>query len=518
MAENDKRMTEEMAQQWLNGAVAAYDPQNRIMSSVLDNTSSSSSTPTTDRIAQVGLNAQFDLTKIQEANGYIRQYINTNDIIGLVVSAVQSSINTDMRLSYQNVGEHRNKARQLKKAQQVIDDFNKQINVRELIRTAILTTYTEGNYICVLRHDGEGWVVTQYPLGIAEISPYLEASMPIVQINMQSLKDALQRTVVRSRDGKALYYENVAAEIEAAFGPEIAQAYKNNDQYCRMPTAYTGVCRVNTQGGYYGLSYIFRCLTSAVILDSLRNADMAIAASKSKTIIHQVMRKEMTGANRASNFELLAWNHKNLLSAFRQNTVLVTTDPSVESIQYICPQEQEISTDKQNAYARQILSSLGVSFLVPDDGQSASTVKISWQVLLQQINAIGEQVERMLENFYTTVLMENGIDYTFCPTVRIIDAEMLDAAQRVEYAKLLYSTLGCSMQTTLSTIGINLEDEKMRREQENEDGIDQIFTPHLTSFTAGSGDFEGEAGRPAETDPENPDKQDYDQDYNEEMR
>ena len=204
MAENDKRMTEEMAQQWLNGAVAAYDPQNRIMSSVLDNTSSSSSTPTTDRIAQVGLNAQFDLTKIQEANGYIRQYINTNDIIGLVVSAVQSSINTDMRLSYQNVGEHRNKARQLKKAQQVIDDFNKQINVRELIRTAILTTYTEGNYICVLRHDGEGWVVTQYPLGIAEISPYLEASMPIVQINMQSLKDALQRTVVRSRDGKAI--------------------------------------------------------------------------------------------------------------------------------------------------------------------------------------------------------------------------------------------------------------------------------------------------------------------------
>ena len=513
----ERTMSEQKAQEWLDAAVTVYDPQNRAMSSVLDGTSSSSSTPTTDRLAEIGLNAQFDVSKIVEANGYIRQYINTNDIIGLVVSAVQSSINTEMRLSYQSVGEHRNKNKQLKRAKELIDDFNRQINVRELIRTAILTTYTEGNYICTLRNDGVHWTVTQFPLGIAEISPYLEASMPIVQINMRELKNALQRTILRDRKGKALYYESALKEIEGAFGPEIVQSYKNNDNYCRLPTAYTGVCRVNTQGGYYGLSYIFRCLTSAVILDSLRNSDMAIAASKGKTIIHQTMRKEMTSLTRSSSFELLAWNHRNLLQAFKQNTVLVTTDPSVESIQYISPQEQEISTDKQNAYARQILSSLGVSFLVPDDGQSASTVKISWQVLLQQINAIGEQVERMLENFYITLLQANGIDINFCPTVRIIDAEMLDASQRIEYAKLLYSTLGCSMQTTLGTIGINLEDEKTRRQMANEEGIDQIFTPHLTSYTT-TPDAEEEIGRPANESPDNPDKQDYDQDYNEEMR
>lgn len=509
-------MTPKLAQQWLDGAVAVYDPTNRIMSSVMEY-STSSNTLTQARIAEVGTGTQSDLSKVLEANTYIRQYINTNDIIGMVYSAINSSINTDYRLSYRNFGTQKKKLNQLKKAQELIEDFNAQINVREVIRDAILATYTEGNYICVMRTNGDNWVVTRYPLGIAEISPYLESSRPIVQINMDSLKTAIQRTILKDKKGKALYYADVLGEIEGAFGPEIVEAYKNKDQYCRLPVDYTGVCRINTQGAIYGLSPVFRCLSSALILETLRNADLALASTKRKVIIHQKMRKELANQNQTSNFELLSWNHRNLISAFKQNTVLVTTDPSVESIEYVCPKVDEVSTQKQNAYSRQVLSSLGVSFLVPDESISATTAKVSWTVLLQQINAIGEQVEHMLEGFYRTLLEANGIDAIYCPTVRILDAEMLDAEQRLEFAKLLYGTLNCSLQTTLGTLGFDLEDERARRELENEEGIEQIFTPRQTSYTA-TGNNDAGGGRPSNPDSDDPDKQNYDKEYNDNNR
>ena len=507
-------MNAELAQKWLDGAVSVYDPSNRMLSSVVEYTSSASDL-TQARISEIGMGTQSSLQKTLEANTYIRRYINTNDIIGLVYSAINASINTEIRLSYKNFGTQKKKSNTLRKAKELIDDFNTQIDVRGLIRDAIITTYTEGNFVCVMRTNGDNWVVTKYPLGIAEISPYLESSKPIVQINMDNLRSALQRTILKDKRGKALYFQDTLDEINGAFGPEVRDAYNNRDQYCRLPIDYTGVCRINVQGGVYGLSPIFRCLSSALILEQLRNADMALAATKRKVIIHQRMRKELAGAQQSSNFELLAWNHKNLINAFKQNTVLVTTDPSVEEITYVCPKVDEVSTTKQNAYARQVLSSLGVSFLVPDDSISATTAKVSWTVLLQQINAIGEQVERMLEGFYRTLLAANGIDAVYCPTVRILDAEMLDADQRAEFSKLLYGTLGCSMQTTLGILGIDIEDEIARREKENEDGIEEIFTPHQTSYTQ-SGNTG--VGRPPSDSPIDEDKQAYDNQYNKNNR
>lgn len=503
---DDKQMDDNIAQSWLDTAVSVYDPENRVMSTTLDY-ATSSGTLTQDVIAQTGLNAQSDLSKILRANGYIRQYINTNDVVGMVVSAVQSNINTDFRLSYKSFGTQKKKLNQLAKAKELIDDFNRQIDVQAAIRSAILITYTEGNYLCAIRQSDTNWVLDQYPLGIAEIAQYTESSRPIVQINMEALKSGLQRTILKNKKGKALYFEDVKTEIEGAFGTEIKDAYVAKDSYCRLPTAYTGVTRINNLGKQYGLSPIYRSLSNALILETLRDADIALAKAKQKSIIHQVMRKEDNGAQgqQARNFERLTWNHSNLLKAFKRSTVLVTTDPSVERIEYIAPKAEEISVSKQDSYMRKILSSLGVAFLVPDQSQSATTAKISWQVLLQQINAISEQVERMFENFYRSVLVANNIDPIYCPTMRILDAEMLDAAQRLDLAKLLYSTLACSRQTAYGIVGFDIEDEKARREQENIDNLDETFRPYLTSYTS-SGD-EGDSGRPAGTNPEDPDKQ-----------
>lgn len=497
----------ESVERSLAKAYAEYDPENKMYSSILNDTSTNP-TITLDRISELANGAQSDLTKVTEINNIISKYVVLDEAIGMVATTIWANVNTDIRLSYRDFSTQKKKNNILEKAKVIIDDFNNQINVRDFIRTAILTTWLEGTYISTIRTDGNNtWVLDQYPLGIAELAQYTQNGQPIVQINMENLKTALQKTVLKNRRGKALYFENTLKEIEASFGKPIVEAYKAKDSYCRLDTDYTGVVRVNSFNKLYGVSPIVRALPSAIALERLRSADMALANQKSKVIIHQKLRKEMLDEHKDSKmYEGLSWAHNNLLKAFKQNTVIVSTPPYVEDISYVVKKNtEEISSSTMDSYTRKILSSLGVQFLSGLDDISAAVAKISYTVLLNVINAIGESVERVLYNYYRTVLRENGIGSDYAPTVRIIDTELLDADARANLAKLLYSTLGASRETVFEVLGYDVSEEATRREKENNESYDDIFRPYAISYTT-SGDS-GDSGRPADGDSNDPDKQ-----------
>lgn len=485
-------------------ALAAYDPENKQYSAYLP-VESSTQTVTQSLLATTAQGTQNNLSKLLQANALIYQYVNIDECIGMIATTIAANINTDIRLSYKNFDGQKKKSNILAKAKSLIEDFNRQVDVRAFIRDAITTAWLEGNYICCIRNSGTNWVLDRYPLGVAELSQYLENGRPIVQINMDKLKSALQKTMLKNKKGKALYFENQLEEIEKSFGKEIMTAYKNKDSYCRLPIENTGVVRVNNFGKLYGLSPVFRALPSALALETLRNADIALAKTKAKAIIHQKMRKEcLEGDTKAKQFESLAWAHNNLMKAFKQSTVIVTTPPSIEDISYVCPKSEEVSSGKQEAYTRQILSSLGVTFLASEDVSTASA-KLSFSVLMNQINAIGEQVERLLENFYMTVLRTNNIDITYVPTVRIIDSEMLDMGVRMELAQKLLGVFGASRQTAFEFVNIDIEDERSRRDKENKEGLSDVFMPYQTSYTYS--DNNGTVGRPKDKDSDDMDKQ-----------
>ena len=81
---------------------------------------------------------------------------------------------------------------------------------------------------------------------------------------------------------------------------------------------------------------------------------------------------------------------------------------------------------------------------------------------------------------------------------------------RLDVYKVLFSTFNCSMETALSILGIDFNDELSKRKIENEKGVDGIFTPHASQYTSSGND----GGRPANDDVENVDKQEYDNNRN----
>ena len=72
--------------------------------------------------------------------------------------------------------------------------------------------------------------------------------------------------------------------------------------------------------------------------------------------------------------------------------------------------------------------------------------------------------------------------------------------------------MNCSYRTAFELFDINVEDEKLRRESENEAGIEKVFTPRQTAYTS-TGD--GSGGRPTGDDPSTENKRAYDQTRNE---
>lgn len=502
----------------VKNALASHDPQNTLYSAYL-NLTGTANTLTVSQIETYAENAQSDLDKVVSLNNIIRKQVNMDDLIGMVVQSVTNNINTEYTLSYKNFGTVKSKNNTLNKVRELVNDFNEQIRIKRVIRQAVELVYMEGNYNCMLRNNGENWAVDFLPLGVCEMSGYEDNGRPVVLVNMASIKEALQKTMQKDRKGNPLFFKDTKEEIENNYPQEIIDAYNNNATYAKLDVNYTGTCRINNRGRQYGLSPIVRALSPAIMLQNFYTADAINAKSKSKKIIHQVMRKEVLGNNGTNKgFEIMAYAHQQLMKAWSNPTVVYTSPPAVEKIVYVEPTTDEISTDKVKLYRNKVLSSLGVAFLTNDTSQTASTANINLKQLLQCINAITEQVEDMLHNFYRTLLTVNGYDLVYCPTIKIIDSEMLEMDLRINLSSYLYNTLNCSRETALGVVGVDVEDELHKRERENEDGLNDIFTPYSTAYTKSSNSNDDGSSSEDTTNQKqettNEEKQSYDEEYN----
>ena len=76
-----------------------------------------------------------------------------------------------------------------------------------------------------------------------------------------------------------------------------------------------------------------------------------------------------------------------------------------------------------------------------------------------------------------------------------------------------------SYETCLNILGIDINDEKVKREKENAENVNNIFTPRATTYnSSGNNSEDNESGRPMEDTIENIEKQTYDKGYNDIVR
>lgn len=513
-------LSEERMNNVIRNAVASYDPENKQYSTYLK-ISASSETLTVDRIDELARGLQSSLTNVQTVNGIIRNYINKDDLIGITYDAIEANVNTEFKCSFAQFPEQRNKTKQVNYAREVIDDFNTQINVRSLLRVAIPMTYAEGTYITYLRQKDENYIVDYYPLGIAEISDYLSNGQPVVLINMSKLKSALSKSMLKDKKNKALFFENQETEIQNNYPDEVYQAFKNGDTYAKLDVDHCGVIRIGNMGQKYGVSPLFRALRPALMLETFDTSDRVNAKAKAKKIIWQQLDPELMGPNKdKKGFSEQVTAHDNLLRAWKQNTVLVTTAPYVKDIKYVEPKVEMTNIETVKQYRNREMAALGISFLNTDGQQTVSTAKVSLDQLMKNIGKIAEQIEDVLKRWYRIRLEDAGVDPMYCPDVKVSTTEMMGMEMKKAIAQFLFTTLNCSYKTAYEYMGLHAEDELRKRQAETEEGYDDVFVARQTSYTStgntgGGGDSDKKTGRPKGEETE---KQIYDQQRNEDSK
>lgn len=513
-------LSEERMNNVIRNAVASYDPENKQYSTYLK-ISASSETLTVDRIDELARGLQSSLTNVQTVNGIIRNYINKDDLIGITYDAIEANVNTEFKCSFAQFPEKRNKTKQVNYAREVIDDFNAQINVRSLLRTAIPMTYAEGTYIIYLRQKDENYIVDYYPLGIAEISDYLSNGQPVVLINMSKLKSALSKSMLKDKKNKALFFENQEIEIQNNYPDEVYQAFKNGNTYAKLDVDHCGVIRIGNMGQKYGVSPLFRALRPALMLETFDTSDRVNAKAKAKKIIWQQLDPALMGPNNdKKGFAEQVTAHDNLLRAWKQNTVLVTTAPYVKDIKYVEPKVEMTNIETVKQYRNREMAALGISFLNTDGQQTVSTAKVSLDQLMKNIGKIAEQIEDVLKRWYRIRLEDAGVDLMYCPDVKVSTTEMMGMEMKKAIAQFLFTTLNCSYKTAYEYMGLHAEDELRKRQAETEEGYDDVFVARQTSYTStgntgGGGDSDKKTGRPKGEETE---KQIYDQQRNEDSK
>lgn len=509
--------SEEIAKHWMEEALKSFDPTNRQYSVYLNEQSGDNTKLTIEDIKQLARNAQSDLNKILKINSLVRQEINEDDIIGKVYEAIVSNLNANIRISFDNLPQKIIKKKK-DEAEKLIKRFHKETNINQILSSSIPTVYTEGNCIKYLREKNGHYVVDTYPLGVAIVSDYSINGKPYILIDIRELTNRLQKTTIRGKKNKPLFFNSIVDEIKNNYPPEVYQAYINKEHYAKLDIQRCGINRFCNMNRKYGLTPVFKALKPNLMLDTFDEADKINAKAKAKKIIHQRLRKEVMGpdGNRKA-LEEMAYAHENLVKAFRNPTVLYTSPAFVEKIEYVEPKVEMSNVDSINQYRSRVTSSLGISFLNTDGNQTVSTANISIKQLMKTINKIAEQEEKILEQWYCLILQENNIPLEYCPTPHILDAELLEFEMRKDLSELLYSKFNCSFETAYSLVGISVKDEVEKRKEEKRLGYDKILTVHPTSYNS-SGDEENSGGRPSGTTNDgnevNFQKVEYDENYN----
>lgn len=484
-------------------AIQKYNPDAEIYSAYTKDLTSADEI-TVDSLDNLATDAHNTLDKILRLNAMVRKTSILNPFVGKTIESIFANCNTDYRLTYPDA-EGRNKKKLLDRSRLVIDDFLRQINIKNLIRDAVPMVYCEGNRYYYLRVDGGNYVLDTLPLGVFYMSDYKIDGRPALEVDIKKLENGLKKTYQTNRKRKAIWMKDIEEDIKRNY-PYVYDAWKAKETVARLDVKYAKAIRINNLGRKFGISPLAKTLKDVVVLDNLGKADVAASKIKQRTMIVQLLRKEVLGPNgERMGIAQTEYAHVSLVRALSTTSSIYSAAPFVEDVKYVSPPTESSTKERAASYTKSLLTGLGIGFS-DIEAATATGSRISLHELMKLVDAIAEQVNEMLNDYFKVVLENNSIPLDYCPQIQIMDSNAMDFEMRKDLADFIFNKLSGSRQTAFELVGVaDYATERSRREAENADGSAEIFAPHATAFNKSKDS--GDPGRPSNDKPDDEDQQ-----------
>lgn len=359
-----------------------------------------------------------------------------------------------------------------RKAKKVIDDLNKRINIKEVLKDMLFELTLTGN--CA-GYNRAGKRIDIYPITKVEVSPLIIRNKPVlVYKNDMFDNDDVDIT------------PDLAKKLFMSYPKEVADGIRTNKEKITLNVDNTFFTKINSSRYEpYGITFLLPAFDELAHKSMLKEAEKATATG----IIEKILRISVGDKDHAPDQTEI--NFYDNLIAGKKGSLKVTV-PYFVDFKWIEPDSQVFGADKFEQVDKDLLSALGVSLTLirGEGGGNYSEGVISIAGLIKTIDSMRETIPQIVEEWYAQELLRNGVAETHAPKVELPPVE-IDNSARVEMIQWLFEHAGLPYEVLYDEYGYDFTSIKLIRESENEEKIEDIFKLREQPFQG-----KGQAGAP----------------------
>lgn len=404
---------------------------------------------------------------------YSKYCYRKHGIIMRVVNIIRDFGSSGLILSYPMKGE---------KVRKCIEDYNDRVDMEQLIRDIIFELALTGNVCC---YDRDGARVDIYPIDMIKV-------VPLIVNNKQVVAYKVDNKQYNFDD----YGNQINKNIENAYPKEIIDGFNNGNKYIILDTENAYFEKINaSQYEPYGVSVIVPAFEDLSHKSLLKEAEKATA----NDIINKILHIQVGDKDNRPNSRLLEEYDKLF---YGKNGSIRATTPHYVTIQWIEPKTDIFGEDKFVEIDTDILNTLGVSLTLirGEGGGNYAEGMLNFSGLVRTIEGIRSHIPTIVRSLYKKELERKGLNPEHAPTVRFDDV-VIDKTTKTDLLMQLFQTAGLPYQALYEGFDMNWDYIKLMREEENKDGMDEIFNVHTLPFQNNAQTGDGSSDNKTENDP-----------------
>ncbi len=410
---------------------------------------------------------------IKNIIGYSKYCYRKHGIIMRVVNIIRDFGASGYRLNFPRKGQN---------VQDVIEQYNRQIDLEQLIRDIIFELALTGN---VVLYDRDGLRIDIYPINQIKVVPLIKNNKQVIAYKVDQQSFSLDS-----------YGKEIDAEIEKAYPQEILDAMKRGNEYAVLNENNAYFAKINaSQYEPYGISVILPAFEDLSHKSLLKEAEKSTA----NDIIGKILQIKVGDADNKPSRPLL--EEYDQLFVGKSGSLRATT-PYYVSMEWIEPKTDIFGEDKFIEIDTDILNTLGVSLTLirGEGGGNYAEGMLNFTGLTRTIEGIRRHIPCIIHDLYRNELKRKGLNPDHAPTLSFEDV-VIDPEAKRSLLMELFQNAGLPYKVLYEGCGMDFDSLKLIREDENEQDMDETFKIH-------SMPFQGQQGTESNEESDNPEKTD----------
>ncbi len=381
------------------------------------------------------------------------------------------------------------------KTYQLYEEQYKKMRLREKLDSIMLEIWKYNNVCCYLK-DGDLITLPVHKWRIGNVS---FNGTPIVEYDCQSI---INEIVTKTYSIKEKYVKDSEERtILEGYPDEIKEAVRNNQQYAQLNPENTFVLQGSKESWMrYAVPFIASCLPALAKKALISSYEDAMLNIGKRSFVH-VTYGESSKTNDILPDQVQLSAVRRLFQAGMSGFPLVVTNHLATAKPIQADLDDLFQWDKYKQVNNDILSAGGISGVIvsgiSEDGSTFASAQVSMQTAEARINAIRDEFCEMMTRINKRLAEEIPSKYNLkeIPEFHFQPLTMEGKKALREKCVELWEKGVVSTRQMMETNGYSIEVESKQRQQEKQDGTDDILIQR--DHTPVSNTSSNDVGRPA---------------------